>query len=499
MASSTFVRWTPTQAAYQLRVRPNGSLTWINVPIPAFTPNTLYEGELLPIDPTPSPTLVKAGRIADVIEPLGWNSYSSDSATANLWGAWPGDNSVASIIKGKKYLSDDFTFSDREYTYAGREAMQEVWGKALFAATGTRVSVSMGANAGVADATALAAMLIRSAGSDGWIEQVEGSNEPNNKQFGGPGVDPDVVVAIQKILWAAGQQSKSMRWPVRVAGPSIIAGMPRPEGWIIPTGTPPVGGFFNATQIAAIRANMEAINGHFYPPGHPDMPSGMRGSWMKDYVAGLKVAFGDMPVLLSEGHPTLFGANKLDPAYDAYYGLCTLTSVYKAGVKSYYWYPMIDWGWKEIKNTQGVVIGHEPVYMSGFFPQTGGVAPRPVAASIQALCKIAADPSPMRRTFTPGSLDIRIDGMVPDGDAGDQSLLTQNAAGTFYLKMWRAQADIDGPVSNKLVHFNTPVKRVTLYKPSSVTAPMTVLQDLANPPSITVPLNGAFFVLVIQP
>lgn len=513
MATSSVLRWTPSQAAYQLRIRPVGAVTWINVPIPPLIPATPYEWELLsndvippvvpvvPVTP-PAGVGVKAVRVADIIEPWGYNGFPSDSATANVFGAWPADFSLASVTKSKQYFGD-YNFGFRPYFYAGDRAMMEPWGKALYAATGQRSSVTLGANAGLVDATALASMLLASAASDGWIAQVEGSNEPNNKEFGGPGVDPDTVVAIQKTLWAAGQKSKTMAWPVLVAGPSIIAGMPRPEGWIMPLGPNPgpqeKPGFFNAAQLAAIRANMERINGHFYPPGHPDLPSGGRGSWMKDYVAGLKVAYGDMPVSLTEGHPSLFGAHTLDPAYDAYYGLCTLFSCFKAGVKSYYWYALEDFGQKDVTDPATKVVTQVPIYASGLFPQTGGVAPRPVAASFKALAALAADPSANRRTFTPGSLDFTIDGMTPNGDAGDQFLLSQNAGGTFFLDIWRGQDLINGAVSNKTVRFATPVKRATLYKVSDAAAPGKILQDAANASSMTVPLNGAVFHLVIQP
>lgn len=455
----------------------------------------------------PVQTGVLAYRIADFVESMGGsNTYSSDSATANIWGAWPGDNSKASIIKADAFFNGDtagFSYPKREYSYAGRRAMQETFGKAVYAATGDRFTVCIGANGGIVDAQNLADMAIASSQSDGWIVAIEGVNEPNNRDFNGNRVDPAVTLACQKILWQAGVQTRRNKYPVRVLGPSIVAGSPYPEGWIMPFNGKE-DGYFTTAQIAELRTYMEAISDHFYSPFQVDLPSGSpRGSWLRDRIAGLKACYGDLPIAFTEGHPSLYAdksqpGRKLDPVYDAYYGLTNFLSMFKAGIAIHHWYPLIDWGWREIVDpVTKIVVGHEPVFKTGFFPQTGGVAPRQIALALRALFRLTADTSPTKHTFATGTLDYTVDG-ISTTDTGLQTLLFQNAAGTFFPIVWRSQALPGGSYTPAIVKFGKQASSVQAYKLTDLVPDRQVL-NMTGVSAVSLPMGGDAFLLRVTP
>lgn len=424
---------------------------------------------------TPPVTGVQAHRIADLLERYGVNTFSSTSATANVWGAWPGDFSQQSVIAGINWLTNGsgMVVQIREYHYSGRRVWQEPWCIAVHAATGSPFSVAIGAGGGAADATSIVGMAVASAASASpWLRQVEGINEPNN-DFGSGSLPVQTVLDAQHIL-ATGPAS------VQVAGPSIVFGLPFPEGYITPA-------YVNATQLTDINSSSNVANAHLYPPDETDQDDGSgRGGIMRDMVAGMKSAYGVRPITITEWHPTLYGAHghNLDPAYDAYYAVCFMLSAFREGIDSWFWYALIDYG---------------TTYLSGLFPQTGGVAPRPVANTIRALFTLTGDTGATKRTFTPGYLDYTVSGgtVVPNlPNAGTQSMLFQNSAGTFFLFVWNAQSLLEGPTAPVTVTFASPVTRVEDFKVSGAT-PMVALQSLTGKSSVVVPLNGSVHLLRI--
>lgn len=470
------------------------TITWdsiTDVPTMTYTP-----ADKPPvITPPPSTTGIRASRVADFIRPsLGWNGFSSMSADANVWGAWPADYSPPSELAADAFFFNNTGHDNinREYSYASRRSIQEPWGKLLRANTGVRFSVAIGANGGVSDAIAVASMAIASSNSDGWIEMIEGINEPNNKDFNGNAVDPAVTVACQKILWAAGLATKANKFPVKVAGPSIVAGMPYPEGWIVGTKD----SYFSAPQMADIRANMELINGHFYPPYQADQPSGSpRGSWLRDYIAGLRVAYGNSPIVFTEGHPSLYANaaeayRKFDPKYDAYYGLTNMLSMFKQGIVAHYWFALIDHGEKDPPATG-------PIYPTGFFPRTGGVNPKPVANSFRALAQLMPDLGGAHNTFAPDLLDYTVGGLSAS-DTGIQTLLLQSSDKTFYPLVWKSQALPGGPTTPVSVRFARQVASVKAYRISDPATPIVMVFNGSNALSVDLPIGGDVFLLQVK-
>lgn len=406
---------------------------------------------------------VKAARIADLLEKFGVNTFSSTSAVSNMWGSWPADYSTASVIAALKWLtgSSGLTIRVREYHYAARRVWQEPWCETVRAATGSRFSVAIGAGGGTNDATSIAAMAATSLAGSQWMEQAEGVNEPNN-DFGSGSIPTDSVVAAQAVLGPIN---------LKVGGPSVVFGLPNPAGYIMP-------GYMTTAQVGSIKGTSTFANAHLYPPDQVDLDDGSGMSAMVDTVTGVGGVYGH-PVTITEWHPTLYNqrGKKLDPVYDAYYAACFFLSAERAGVDAHYWFALLDYG---------------TVYLSGLFPQTGGVSPRPAANTIRAMFTLTGDAGATKRTFETGSMDYTVTGLPKGG----QHSLFQNSDGVFFLFVWAAQSLPDGPTTPVTVTFGQP-HRVRVYKVSAATAPTTVRQDLSNVSLVSLALGGAVYLLAI--
>lgn len=394
----------------------------------------LEQGQPIPPDPGPPQTGVQAKRVADVVELFGVNTFSSMNEH-NAWGSWPADYRPDSVIAALKYMTDGtgFAFRIREYHYNGREAMQRPWLTQIVGALpGTRVAVCPGANASTNDVPSMLSLANDPACGIFWVE---GLNEPNT-DFGSGEVPLSMTKAIQDAVWAGGQGKV-------VLGPSIVAGIPHPEGWI--TG-------YCGAELPAINAAMHEGNGHYYPPGCPDVPR--TGYSTTEYVGGLAGAYTH-PVHLTEYHPTLYNSqgNKPDqPGWsgerDAYYTLLTLLRCGKAGT-GLWWYALFDYGTS---------------YICGLFPKCGTDAPRPAATALRNLCQIASDPFADARTFSPGKLGVKVEGLTANCDWD----LYQTSDGSFMLAIWHAEPDLgQGDAVAVSVVFDNVVANVMEYDPLS--------------------------------
>lgn len=462
---------------------PPVSITW--------TPEHGWDLKLL------QPT-VKAGRIADLLT-LGGNTFSSTSADANLWGSWPADYTAASVIAAIKYLvgTSGLPFRLREYHYAAFRVWQEPWCELVHAATGARFTICIGAGGGVADAQSIVAMAARSVAGTGWLEFVEGVNEPNTN-FGSGTVPADLVVAAQAVLGPVGAIAGPH--PIRVLGPSIVFGLPHPGGWITP-------GYFNAAQMASIKANSSLANAHVYPPDQVDVDDGSGNGALGDVVADLTKVYGQ-PIVDTEVHPSLYNMfsrvndqgkteypRRLDPVLDAYYAACLLLSSYRRGIVASYWYALMDYGWDDgnPRFTGDPPRPAGPVFASGLFPKTGGVSPRPAAATLRAMFALTGDPGATRLTFETGSLEYSIDNPLVEHD------LFQNSIGVFFLFLRpKAQSLVDGPTTPFTVSFAKPRSRVRAYKVTAPVTPTLVQQDRSNTTSMAMFLSGSVQLLVIS-
>ncbi len=380
------------------------------------------DGYTFDITVTAAKVGVQAARIADLLEPLGFNTFSSLD-TNNVWGAWPADYSPASVIAAMNWITNGsgLTAQGREYHYAGRETIQAPWLKQVTAATGAKFSMCVGANGSLNDVASLLALAVDPKNNIAWVE---GINEPNN-DFGSGPVPAVTTLAIQSALGS------------NAIGPSIVFGLPFPEDYI----TPP---YFSIADLTQLKSGFN--NGHFYPPRQPDVDDGSnRGGTFDDVVQGLSRVYGTKPLMITEWHPTLYNEDgqSANDQLAAYLAPIMLLSSHRLGVKGMFWFALFDYG----ANMR-----------CGLFPQTGATNPRPAASALRAMFTLTGDKGATKRTFTPGRLNYKISGLPAPVDAaspnsGGQHALFQASDGRFFLVVWNTQLMSGGvavPVTIKL-------------------------------------------------
>src|SRR5262252_3448329 len=356
--------------------------------------------------------------------------------------------------------------------------MQAPWlAQIIEALPGTEVTLCVGANGTVSDVPSMLALADNPA-----VCWTEGLNEPNT-DFGSGMVPVEQTMAIQDAVWRA-------RSGLRILGPSVVAGMPHPEGWIT--------GYFG-DQMAAVNAAMHEGNGHYYPPHCPDVPA--TGYSINEYIGGLWTAYAQHPIHLTEFHPTLYAAGTLgieaniarlagritrgppipvfraSPTRDDYYTLLTLFRCAKNGTLGLWWYALFDYG---------------STYECGLFPTTGGQQPRSSAVALRNLCRVCADGGADMGTFAPGKLDFTVTGLSPNCDYD----LYQTSDGTFIIPLWNAQQDQGGQAVPVTLSFATPVASVMEFNPCVSDAAQGRAQNTA---SYQVALNGSARIITVQP
>jgi hypothetical protein len=421
---------------------------------------------------------VQAARIADFLERFGVNTFSSLDPASNVWGSYPADYSPASVIAGLQWLTagSGLCASVREYHYAGRESIQATWCPAVAAATGARFSMCIGAQGTDADVPSLMALATSSAGSTGWLQYVEGINEPNNFT-----VPSAMAVTVQQDIETSAKALAGAAHPPLVVGPSAVFGLPAPAGYITPS-------YFSAAQMTSVTAASAISNAHIYPPANPNWDDGSGVGTMDQIVAGFRIAYGPQPILCTEWNSTLYNqqGHKLDPAYDAYYALLFMLAAWRVGLLGWFWYALLDYG---------------TTYLSGLFPQKGAVAPRPVAYAIRALYALTGDHGANKRTFQPGSLGFVVSGLpLTKTNGGGQVALFQASDGRFFALISNEQSAPGGAPTPVVVTFARPMSSVADYKISTGSLTCTTpVQALTNASSITVALDASVHLLVIAP
>jgi len=416
----------------------------------------------VPVTPPVTPPTtegIQAKRISDLIELFGVNTFSSMDEH-NTWGSWPADYKPESVIAALKYIVGDsgFALRIREYHYSNKYAMQAEWlPKIVSAFPGTKVSLCPGANMNISDVETMLDLSDNPANGIIWLE---GLNEPNT-DFGSGQVPVETTMAIQNGVWRANSARKIM-------GPSIVAGMPHPEGWIT--------GYFG-NQMDTVNTLMHEGNGHYYPPGNPDVPA--TGWSINEYIGGLWTVYAQKSIHLTEFHPTLYNSegNKPDqPGWsgdrDAYYTLLTLLRCGKNGTQGLWWYALFDYG------TQ---------YKCGLFPTDNENNPRPVADALKTLCTICADRGD-RHNFTTEKLAIEITGLTSAIDYD----VYQTSDKAFIVPIWYSANENAAEVN---VH-------ITLAKQSIITVynPLDVNDPIKTADATTMDLNvlPGIFILVID-
>jgi len=403
---------------------------------------------------------VQASRIADLVQILGVNTFSSMSATSNVWGSWPADYSPASVNAALDWLLNGATYrlQGREYHYAGRESMQLPWLHALGGRL--RFMVAIGANGDVA---AVPSMLTLAADPACSIFALEGINEPNNDFGSGTKPVADTLAAQQ-----------ALAGPSKIFGPSIVFGLPHPEGWL--TG-------YMGSIAPAMNAAMVVGNGHFYPPSHCDADDGA-GPAFADVVRGMGIAYPGKQPAITEFHPTLYNSAtpKVPPGgtMDGYWLLLAWLRAYQLGVRSMIWYALFDYA---------------AVYVCGLFPKTGGIEPRASAYAVRNVCTVCADAGTNRDTFTPGKLGYTLSGMP----AGAWDSLFQDSTGRFFLMLANPSTTLGGSSVPVTVTLAVAASHVAEYDLTKVSGGGVPLQTVSGVRNVVSQLSGTVRVLVITP
>jgi hypothetical protein len=404
---------------------------------------TLENANNTPISPpdsggNPNPgTGTQAKRIVDLFK-FGVNTFSSMD-TNNVWGSWPADYRPDTVIAAIKFIVQDtgHTISIREYHYAGRESWQQPWLQQIHAQFPEQENIMcVGANGSVND---VASMIALQKDASTGVKYIEGLNEPNTN-FGSGEVPYNVTQEIQDAVFNGNKGY--------LLGPSIVAGTPHPEGWITGyCGTP--------ENLAALNSKFDIGNGHYYPPGSPDVAD--TGYSVDNYIEGLWIAYAHKQAELTEFHPTLYNSQGFKPGQadwsdtrDAYYTLTTLFRVAQNGTRFLWWYALFDYG---------------TTYQCGLFP-TNQDNPRSDAYGLRALCSICSDTTGARRTFDPGKLDYAVS---PTDDNISHDLY-QSSDGIFYIALWRSSEQPGGSATNVVIDFADPPKLVEEFNISDIAA-----------------------------
>jgi len=440
------------------------------------------------IPPEPITDGIQAKRIADLIESLGVNTFSSLDSN-NTWGSWPADYSPASVIAALKYILGDsgFQLGVREYHYGSRYNMQKQWFPQLVAAfPDMRNIICPGANMPPND---VGTMLQLAHDPANRIFAAEGLCEPNT-DFGSGQVPVGTTMDIQTRVWN-GKKS------LTVYGPSVVAGMPHPEGWIT--------GYFG-NQMDAVNAMMDIGNGHYYPPHAPDVPN--TGSSIDEWTGGLWTAYGHHDIGETEFHPTLYAAATAagvsptsaikqriavlagalrgseppipvltaNNSRDPFFTLQMLLKCAKNGTRGVWWYALYDYG---------------STYQCGLFPKDAS-NPRPTADALKALCAICADRGD-RRGFSPGKLDITVAGLTEAMNFD----VYQASNGRFLVLIWHAAQDVNQGVAVQVnIGFGTSKREVNVFDPLTSTAEVS---NSANVREVTLTLPPGVTVLEVEP
>lgn len=416
----------------------------------------------------------QAARVSSLLDIMGVNLFPIADVNDDPWGAWPSDDSPATVVSCMEWLGIK---NIRCYWNTWRSGQFPSWLPAVVPQLGAEVTLCIGATGSSADAPGLLALATAANG----VQWVEGVNEPNTN-FGN-GAEPVATVQAAQAALQAGLPAG-----VTLMGPSIAGGLPNPEGWF--TG-------YMSTDAAAILADMTAASLHLYPPTLCDIDDGSgRGGAFDDYIAGAAIAYPNKQPYITEWHPTLY--NNSSPAlarsvldtYDPLYALVFLLSAQRLGVTKAWYYALHDFA------TQ---------YLCGLF-KSGSTDPRPVAYAIRALNTLAGDAGATRSTFTPGALAYTVSGLPGPVNAasphsGGQSRLFQGSDGKFRLLVWNAQVTPGGASVPVTITFaGTPPASVVEYNLTTGDATSTTaLQTLTNAASITTQLNASVHLFVITP
>ena len=426
-----------------------------------------------------------AFRIADMMERFGVNTFSSLSATTNVWNALPSDYTAATVIAGINSIlgSSGMTMNVREYHFAGRESIQSSWCPAVAASTGAKFAMCIGQGGTDSDVPSMVALAqSSSSGSSPWLSWLEGINEPN----GVGSVTPAMTDTAQIDIWTNAHTLPG----VSIMGPALVIGLPFPENYMAPWGAAP-------SDFATLNANSSIVNVHFYPNTLPSLDDGTnRGGEINDVFIGEHVIYGNTyPEIITEWHPTYYnttGSLQFNEAYNGYYSPITILEAFRAGFLGYYWFSLYDF------NTTpcGLIAQDTTVSPTKLTLRNGALA-------LQAMYQLSGPASTTKHTFTPGKVNYTTSGLpapinAASPNTGGQTMLFQNDAGQFLLFVWNAQVAPGGTAVPVTISFPShAMTKIVEYNITHAGSNMTPVQTVTAASSITLQLAADVHLLVI--
>jgi hypothetical protein len=461
-----------------------GSTSTLDIPVTINLPASGGGGSAGTGNPGDA-TGTTAFRIADMMERFGVNTFSSLSATQNVWNALPSDFTASTVIAGINSVlgSSGMTMNVREYHYAGRESIQSLWCPAVAGATGAKFAMCVGQGGTDSDVASMVALAqSSSSGSSPWLSWLEGINEPNGVGL----VSPAMTGTAQTDIWTNAHTLPG----VSIMGPSLVIGLPNPENYVPPWGASP-------TDIATINANSSIVNVHFYPFTLPSLDDGSnRGGQIDDVFIGEHTIYGNTyPEIITEWHPTYYNSNgslQFNEAYNGYYSPITILEAFRLDIKAYFWFSLYDFG-----TTQCGLIAQDNTVTPAKLTLRNG------ALAIQAMYQLSGPASTTKHTFTTGNLHYTTSGLpAPINSAspntGGQTMLFQNDAGQFLLFVWNAQVAPGGTAVPVTISFPShAMTKIVEYNITKAGSNMTPVQTVTTASSITLQLAADVHLLVI--
>jgi hypothetical protein len=401
------------------------------------------------------PTGTQAKRIADMMEIFGLNVF----ATGNGQDGQAGET-VAGLTAAAQYLVGSSGLSILFRGYVGAATDYATVGPQLFAATGGRFMLNLDIG-DAPDASAVIANAQASAGQGGWVQFVEGSNEPNNT-FGT--YQPAFVPVAAEL--AASQQLYSAVHPlgIQVASASAIGNYSS------------IASYWGSSLSADV-AVTDLYNSHLYP--NNGGPNGE--NQLHDWTLSVSQSdWGGKLGIVSEWQPVLFNNGPTDDTTCAYWTPIMLLSGYvDFQLQALMWWEAFDYQ------------GYTP--HSGLFNNTAA-SPYPAAKVMKAMFALTGDTGSNKHTFAPGKLDVTVTGLPPGDNPynGGRYAVLENSAGSFFIFVWNEQnALATGTSTPVTVTFNAaPMTKVVDY---SLTNPVsetpTPIQTLSHVTSLTMTLT----------
>ena len=393
------------------------------------------------------PTGIVAYRIADMMENFGANIFSNGQDGQ-------AGETVAGVTSAAQYLLGDSGLKMLFRGYVDSASEYDTFGPQLFAATGCRFTLCMGIG-NTPDPSGVISLAQASVHQGGWVQFVEGGNEPNTN-FGAPqtGVAPADELAAQQKIYAAVHPLG-----IPVAAPSVVGNAMG------------VAGYWGSDLQAATAAS-DLYNTHMYPNNGGPNGADQMHDWS---TAVSQNDWAGKGGIVTEWQPVLYNNRATDDATCAYWTPIALLSGYvDFHLRALVWWEMFDYQ------------GFNPHV--GLFGGTAG-NPYPAAKVMRAMYALTGDTGSAKHAFAPGKLDVSVDGLPSGGNpyAGGRYALFQNSSpGTFFLFVWNEQDALDTSTTTPVtVTFHSgPMARVVDYAltdpPSAAPTPKQTLTNVTS-------------------